>query len=176
MDVKSAFLNGVLEEEIYVEYPLGYEIEGVDDKFYHLKKALYGLKQAPSAWYSHIDSYFMSNNFSISNGEPTLYIKQSIDMFLTVVLYVDVLIFMGSDKALIEEFKKEMKGEFEMTNLGLLKFLFGIEVQQLEHGIFISQSKYTEVILKRFRMETYKPAPTPTTMGIKLRKKTPRRV
>jgi len=128
MDVKTTFLNGVLEEEIYVEQLLGYEIEGADDKFYHLKKVLYGLKQAPRAWYSRIDSYFMRNNFSRSNGEPTLYIKQDKDMFLTVVLYVDDLIFMGNDETLIEEFKEAMKEEFEMIDLVLLRFFLRIEV------------------------------------------------
>jgi len=110
----------------------------------------------------------MSDNFSRSNGEPTLYIKQSKDMFLTVVLYVDDLIFMGNDETLVEEFKEAMKREFEMIDLGLLKFFLGIEIQQEEQGIFVSQSKYAKVILKRFRMETCNPALTPTAMGIKL--------
>jgi len=112
----------------------------------------------------------MSNNFNRSDGEPTLYIKENKDIFLTIVLYVDDLIFMGSNDAAIEKFKEEMKEEFEMIDLGLLKYFLKIKVQQLEHGIFISQSKYVENILKRFWMDTYKPTPTPTAMGIKLRK------
>lgn len=90
-------------------------------------------------------------------------------MFLTIVLYVDDLIFMGSNDAAVANFKEEMK-EFEIIYLGLLRYFLGIKVQQLEHGIFISQSKYAEIILKRFWMETCKPTPTPTAMGIKLRK------
>jgi len=89
-------------------------------------------------------------------------------MFLTVVLYVDDLIFMGNDESLVEELKEAMKEEVEMIELGLLRFFLGIEVQQHEQGIFISQSKYAQDILKRFRMETCKLSPTPIAMGIKL--------
>ena len=75
MDVKSAFLNGVLKEEVYVEQPLGYEIDGQEHKVCKLKKSLYGLKQAPRAWYSRIDAYLIENGFEKCDGEPTLYIK-----------------------------------------------------------------------------------------------------
>ena len=98
MDVKSTFLNGVLKEEVYVEQPPGYEVVGEEHKVYRLKRALYGFKQAPRAWYSRIDSYLMSNGFSKSNGEPTLYIKAENGNVLIVVLYVDDLIFTGNDK------------------------------------------------------------------------------
>lgn len=170
MDVKSAFLNGVLNEEVYVEQPSGYETKGKESKVYRLKKALYGLKQAPRAWYSRIDSYFINKNFCKCDGEPTLYIKENKGMILIVVLYVDDLLFLGSNEEIVNNFKKEMKEEFEMTDLGLLRYFLGIEVQQLEHGIFISQSKYATNILKRFQMETCKSTPTPVAMGIKLRK------
>ena len=93
MDVKSAFLNGVLKEEVYVEQPPTYEVENEEHKVYRLKRSLYGLKQAPRAWYSRIDSYLMSNGFSKSDGEPTLYIKAENGNILIVVLYIDDLIF-----------------------------------------------------------------------------------
>ena len=109
MDVKSAFLNGVLKEEVYVEQPPGYEVAGEENKVYRLKRALYGLKQAPREWYSRIDSYLMSNGFSKRNGEPTLYIKAENGNVLIVVLYVDDLFFTSNDKALIGEFKEAMK-------------------------------------------------------------------
>ena len=75
MDVKYAFLNGVLKEEVYVEQPPGYEIEGQEYKVCKLKKNLYGLKQAPRAWYNRIDAYLTENGFERCDGEPTLYIK-----------------------------------------------------------------------------------------------------
>ena len=138
MDVKSTFLNGVLKEEVYVEHPPSYEVIGEENKVYRLKRALYGLKQAPQAWYNRIDSYLMSNGFSKSDGEPTLYIKIADSNVLVVVLYVDDLIFTGNDKALIGDFKEAMKNEFEMIDLGLLKYFLGIEVKQMHDDIFIS--------------------------------------
>eukprot|EP00253_Pinus_taeda_P016301 PITA_16301 len=77
MDVKSAFLNGVLKEEVYVEQPPGYEVDGEEHKVCKLKKALYGLKQAPRTWYNRIDAYLIENGFDKCDGEPTLYIKEN---------------------------------------------------------------------------------------------------
>ena len=94
----------------------------------------------------------MSNGFSKSNGERTLYIKATNRNVLIVFLYVDDLIFTGNDKALIGEFKEAMKNEFEMIDLGLLKYFLGIEVKQMHNDIFISQEKYARQILERFKM------------------------
>ena len=152
MDVKSAFLNGVLMEEVYVEQPLGYEKKGQEHKVCKLKKALYGLKQAQRAWYSRIDSYLLENGFEKCEGEPTLYIKEKDGKLLIVVLYVDDLIFTGNDDYLVENFKTVMKDEFEMTDMGLLRYFLGIEVEQNEKGIFISQAKYVNQVLERFNM------------------------
>eukprot|EP00253_Pinus_taeda_P009922 PITA_09922 len=141
MDVKSAFLNRVLMEEIYIEQPLGYEKKGEEHKVCKLKKALYGLKQAPRAWYSRIDSYLLENGFDKCN-----------------------------DNYFIENFKAVMKEEFEMTDMGLLRYFLGIEVDQNENGIFISQARYVNEVLGRFNMQECKAAITPTVMGLKLSK------
>ena len=96
MDVKSTFLNGYLEEEVYVEQPQGYEVPGQVHEVYRLKRALYGLKQAPRAWYSRIDSYLTENGFHRSENEPNLYTKfDEQGKILIVCLYVDDLIFIG---------------------------------------------------------------------------------
>ena len=139
MDVEFAFLNCVLKEEVYVEQPSSYEVKGEEHKVFRLKRALYGLKQAPRACYSRINSYLMSNDFSKSDGESTLYIKATNGNVLIVVLYVDDLILIGNDKALINKFKEAMKSEFEMTDLGLLKYFLGIDVKKMNDGIFLSQ-------------------------------------
>jgi len=120
MDVKSNFLNGILEEEVYVNQPLGFEIKGQEHKVYKLKKAVYGLKQAPRAWYSHIDSHLLNNGFTTSNNEPTLYTKRDQqDNILIVCLYVYDMIYIGN--FLLNEFQTTMKEEFEMTDLNLMK-------------------------------------------------------
>ncbi|KAM2708962.1 hypothetical protein EV2_046705 [Malus domestica] len=169
MDVKSAFLHGVLEEEVYIQQPTGYEIKGHEDKVLKLKKALYGLKQAPRGWNSLIDKYFQENNFIKCPHEHALYVKVKDEDILIVCLYVDDLIFTGSNPSMYEEFKRVMTKEFEMTDIGLMAYYLGIEVKNKE-GIFISQESYIREILKKFKMEDYKPISTPMECGVKLTK------
>eukprot|EP00253_Pinus_taeda_P022758 PITA_22758 len=170
MHLKSAFLNGVLKEEVYIEQPLGYEKKGEEHKVCKLKKTLYGLKQAPRAWYSRIDSYLLENGFDKCEREPTIYIKEKDGKILIVVLYVDDVIFTGNDDYLIQNFKAVIKEEFEMTDMGLLRYFLGIEVDQNENGIFMSQARYVNEVLGRFNMQECKAAITPTVMGLKLSK------
>lgn len=127
MDVKSAFLNSYLDEEVYVEQPPGYAMEGKEDYVLKLKKGLYGLKQAPRAWNCRIDKYFQENDFIKCPYEHTLYTKVSGDGIMIVCLYVDDLIFTGNNPRMFEEFKRAMSQEFEMTDLGLMSYYLGIE-------------------------------------------------
>ena len=166
---KSAFLNGYLEEEVYVEQPQGYEVPGQEHKVYRLKKALYGLKQAPRAWYSRIDTYLIENGFHRSESEPTLYTKfDEQGKMLIVFLYVDDLIFIGDFG--IKYFKVVIESEFEMIHLGLMKFFLGIEFQQSKSGIFISLSKCASAVLKIFNMSNCKITPTLVITSLKLSK------
>lgn len=133
LDVKSAFLNGELKEEVYVEQPQGYVIKGKEDKVYRLVKALYGLKQAPRAWNAKIDGYFRKKGFLRSKSEPSLYVKKSgTHDFLIACLYVDDLIYVGTNADMVEDFKNSMKEEFEMTDLGLMKYFLGIQVKTIK--------------------------------------------
>ncbi|GAU24937.1 hypothetical protein TSUD_311720 [Trifolium subterraneum] len=121
-DVKSAFLHGELQENVYIDQPPGYG-RG-DGMVYKLKKALYGLKQAPRAWYSKIESYFVQENFVKCPHEHTLFVKQDKDgSILIVSLYVDDLIFTGNNEAMFESFKKSMKSQFAMTDLGKMRYM-----------------------------------------------------
>lgn len=171
LDVKSAFLNGYLEEEVYVEQPMGFEIAGHEDKVLKLKKALYGLKQAPRAWNSQIDKYFQDNGFTRCLHEYALYVKSYANgSILFVCLYVDDLIFTGNDSSLFEEFKKAMSSEFEMTDIGLMSYYLGLEVKQMGEGIFLSQERYAKEVLKKFNMLGCSPVNTPMECGMKLSK------
>ncbi|KAM1937502.1 hypothetical protein FF1_015220 [Malus domestica] len=154
----------------YDEQPLGYVIKGHEDKVLKLKKALYGLKQAPQAWNSRIDKYFQENNFIKCPHEHALYVKVKYEDILIVCLYVDDLIFIGSNPSMYEEFKRVMTKEFEMTDIGLMTYYLGIEVKQNKEGIFISQESYTKEIVKKFKMEDCKPISTPVECGVKLTK------
>lgn len=142
-DVKSAFLNGDLHDEVYVDRPPGFQDASRPDKVLRLKMALYGLKQAPRAWYSKIDEFFQKEGFDKSKHEPTLYVKiESTDDLLIVSLYVDGMIYTSSSTQLISNFKSSMKSMFEMTDLGKLHYFLGLEVIQRKEGIFLSQKKY----------------------------------
>ena len=122
MGMKSVFLNGVLEEEVYIEQPLGYKVKGEEDKVLMLKKALYGLKQASRAWYNLIDKYFQENNFTKCPHEHIFYVKIKDRDILIMCIYVDHLIFTGSNPSMFEEFKKAMINEFEMIDIGLMSY------------------------------------------------------
>nr|UBX54621.1 transposon Pol polyprotein [Lupinus angustifolius] len=156
---------------IYQLDPEGFMSKGNDNKVLRLKKALYGLKQAPRAWYSRIDQYFVDKGFRRSKSEPTLYIKsQGRYDTLIVSLYVDDLIYTGNNIKMIIEFKEDKMKTFEMTDLSLMHYFLGIEVNQKEEGIFISQKKYTEELLKKFKMCECKPVATPLVTNEKLQK------
>nr|GEX48663.1 reverse transcriptase [Tanacetum cinerariifolium] len=130
MDVKSAFLNGLLEEEVNVEQPKGYVAKGQEGKVLRLKKALYGLKQAPHAWNTRIDKYFQENGFRKCVSEYALYVKFEYESIVLACLYVDDLIFTGNSQSMIDELKKSMTREFEMTDIGLMSYYLSIEAKE----------------------------------------------
>eukprot|EP00253_Pinus_taeda_P001624 PITA_01624 len=164
MDVKIAFLNGVIEEEVYIEQPEGFEIFSSESHVCRLKRALYGLKQAPRAWYRWIDSYFTRHGFSKSEADPNLYQIVVEGKLLIIVLYVDDLILTG-DELLILSCKEDLAREFEMKDLGLLHYFLGLEIWQRSDGIFVSQGKYAREILEKFNMHGCKPIDTPLPGG-----------
>ncbi|KAJ0566228.1 putative RNA-directed DNA polymerase [Helianthus annuus] len=173
MDVKTAFLNGKLEEQVYIEQPQGYIQKGEEKKVCHLKRALYGLKQAPRAWYSRIDAYFIQNKFKKCIYEHTLYIKDTNEGKLVICLYVDDLILASSSMRLISDFKESMKKEFEMTDMGCLHYFLGMEVSYENGNIILSQKKYMRSLLEKFRMTSCNTVSTPMEYGLKLSKDDP---
>ena len=129
MDVKTAFLNGVIEEEVYIEQPQGFEVEYRHTHVCKLKKALYGLKQAPRAWYGRIDSFLSNMGFTKSKADSKLYLKVVEDEPVILLLYVDDLFLTGNEKQIMER-KKKLAEEFEMKYLGLMHYFLGLEVWQ----------------------------------------------
>ena len=160
MDVKIAFLNGVIEEEVYIEQPNGFEVHGKESHVCKLKKALYGLKQATRAWYKRTDRYLSNLGFLKNDADSNLYFKVINGDALILVLYVDDLILTREDH-LILECKKELTFEFEMKDLGLMHYFLGLEVWQKPNEMILSQGKYTIDILKRFGMMDCKSMTTP---------------
>ena len=138
LDVKSAFLNGTTEEDIYVIQPEGYEKKGKESFVLKLTKALYGLKQAPRVWNSKLNKTMSDLGFSRSKLDTALYHKGSEKTKLLLGIYVDDLIITGSSEEQINKFKEEMMGAFEMIDLGMLNSYLGIEIKQSTSSVFLS--------------------------------------
>eukprot|EP00253_Pinus_taeda_P010922 PITA_10922 len=168
MDVKSTFLNGDLEEEVYIEQKDGFILGNVPKLVCKLRKALYGLKQAPRAWYYHLDKYLHQQGFSNGLADSNLNIKIDNDKLLILVVYVDDIIFGSNEEAMSQNFALVMQKEFEMSLLGELTYFLGLQVQQNRDGIFLSQTKYLKQILKKYGMEDSKPICTPMVIGCSL--------
>jgi hypothetical protein len=167
MDVKTTFLNGVIEEEVYIEKPQGFEVEDRKSHVCRLKKALYELKQAPRAWYGRIHNFLTSLGFTKSKADSNLYFNVMNDEPVILLLYVDDLFLTGEEK-LITECKKRLASEFEMKYLDLMHYLLGLEVWQSLERIFLNQGKYTVKILKRFDMLECKSMNTPMEAKLKM--------
>ncbi|GKA14157.1 putative ribonuclease H-like domain-containing protein [Tanacetum coccineum] len=161
MDLKSAFLYGKIEEEVYVCQPLGFEDPDFTDRVYKVKKALYGLHQAPKAWYETLSTYLLENRFQRGHIDKTLFIKRDQGDILIVHVYVDDIIFGSTKKKLCTEFEKMMHKKFQMSSMGELTFFLGLQVKQKEDGIFINQDKYVTEILKKFSFSDVKTSSTP---------------
>jgi hypothetical protein len=162
LDVKSAFLNGRLEEEVYIEQPEGFLVKGKEDHVLKLNKALYGLKQAPRAWNMRIDEFLNKNGYSKCTVEHGIYVKGTSQARLCIIcLYVDDLLITGSSQDEMDKLTKLLSSEFDMTNLGSLKYFLGLEFTKNKSGILIHQKKYVSDILKRFNMINCNPANTP---------------
>ncbi|KAK8681104.1 hypothetical protein V6N13_053511 [Hibiscus sabdariffa] len=170
MDVKSAFLKGFINEEVYVEQPPGFKDPKFSNHVFKLSKALYGLKQAPRAWYERLSTFLVEKGFSKGKVDTTLFIKNDGKDILIVQIYVDDIIFGSTNELLCQDFAKLMQGEFEMSMMGELSFFLGLQIKQRKDGIFINQAKYIKEKLKKFGFENVKPQATPMSSSIKLDK------
>ncbi|GJZ64089.1 putative ribonuclease H-like domain-containing protein [Tanacetum coccineum] len=161
MDVKSAFLYGTIEEEVYVCQPPGFEDLHFPDKVYKVEKAFYGLHQAPKAWYETLSTYLLENRFRRGTIDKTLFIKKDKSDILLMQVYVDNIIFGSTKKTLCLKFEQMIHKRFQLSSMGELTFFLALKVQQKKDGIFISQDKYVVEILKKFYFATMKTASTP---------------
>nr|GEW85186.1 retrovirus-related Pol polyprotein from transposon TNT 1-94 [Tanacetum cinerariifolium] len=143
MDVKSAFLYGIIEDDVYVCQPPGFEDPYFPNKVYRVEKSLYGLHQAPRAWYETLSTYLLENRFRRGTIDKNLFIKKDKDDILLVQVYVDDIIFESTKKSLCDEFEQMMHKSFQMSSTGELTFFLGLQVKQKDDGIFINQDNYT---------------------------------
>ena len=155
LDVKTAFLHGELKEDVFVMQPEGFVVAGEENKVYKLKKVLYGLRQAPRAWNIKLNQILRDLSFRRFSKEPSLYRREHGHEMLIVVVYVDDLLVTGSSIKAILEFKREMQTNFEMSDLGLLTYYLGIELQQGKDGIVVKQDRYALRKLEEAKMSSW---------------------
>nr|GEX69764.1 putative ribonuclease H-like domain-containing protein [Tanacetum cinerariifolium] len=161
MDVKSAFLYGTIDEEVYVMQPLGFQDPKYPTRVYKVEKAMYGLHQTPRAWYGTLSKYLLTNGFQRGTIDQTLFIRRKRGDFILVQVYVNDIIFESSNPQLCREFEALMHEKFQMSAMGELNFFPGLQVLQKEDGIFLSQDKYMGDILKKFRYSDVRSLNTP---------------
>ncbi|GJY54923.1 retrovirus-related pol polyprotein from transposon TNT 1-94, partial [Tanacetum coccineum] len=168
MDVKMAFLNGILREEVYVSQPDGFVDLDNPNHVFRLKKALYGLKQAPRAWYDLLSSFLLSQRFSKGTVDPTLFINRKGKDILLVQIYVDDIIFASTTTELCDKFSEIMCSKFKMSMMGKMSYFLGLQISHSPKGIFLNQSKYVLESLKKYEMESCDLVDTPMVEKSKL--------
>lgn len=150
--MKNAFLHGDLDEELYIKIPPGFKITTSTRKVCKLKKALYSLKQSPQAWFEQFCKAMASYNYTQCQADHTLFVKWRGNSITTLIVYVDVIVVTSNDQVEMTNLKSHLAREFEIKDLGQLRYFFRIEVAHSKRGIFISQRKYTLDLLSETRM------------------------
>ncbi|GJU37178.1 zinc finger, CCHC-type containing protein [Tanacetum coccineum] len=170
MDVKTAFLNGDLDEEIYMKQPEGFVVPGHESKVCKLKKSLYGLKQAPKQWHQKFDDVVLSNGFSLNQADKCVYSKfDASGKGVIICLYVDDMLIFGTDQDQVNKTKEFLSSNFDMKDLGEAEVILGIRIKRGNNGISISQSHYIEKILTKFNFANCSPVCTPVDPTVKFR-------
>lgn len=172
MDVKTAFLNGDLEEEIYMEQPEGFLSKGNETKVCRLVKSLYGLKQAPKQWHEKFDSVMLNNGFRINECDKCVYYKQVGQSYVMICLYVDDMLIFGPNFDTIKTVKKMLINHFDMKDLGVADVILGIKIIRTPKGIQLSQSHYVKKVIERFKNYGIKEATNPFSPSVHLHKNT----
>lgn len=174
MDVQTAFLQGELEEEIYMKQPEGYIDKDRPEFVCKLKKSIYGLKQAARCWNTSIDTFLKTKGFEKSNSDPCLYVKSVKQKdgksdFVIIVLYVDDMLWFSNNPKMLKEEKISIAQRFKVDDMGEVSYVLGMLVtrDRKSRTLSISQPKYLEGVLKRFGMENCKPVSTPMETGRK---------
>ena len=172
LDVKSAFLNGTLKEDIYMQQPERFAKPGKEHLVCKLERTIYGLKQSPRAWYERLHAHLHNNRFSRSTADHSVYVRREGEKFMIILVYVDDLVLASNNKPMLQEFKTSMEKEFKMSDLGDAHHFLGLELirDRKERIIKVRQARYAEDVLRRFNMEDSKPISTPMDPNARLTK------
>ncbi|KAI9164699.1 hypothetical protein LWI28_000433 [Acer negundo] len=170
MDVKSAFINGFLQEEVFVKQLKGFVHAHHPNHVYRLKKALYRLKQAPRVWYECLTQFIVDNIYTRGGVDKTLFIKRNKDELFIAQIYVDDIVFGSTNNTKVQQFVEVMSHEFKMSLVGELSYFLGLQIRQINDGIFINQAKYAKTLVKKFGLVNAKLCDTPMSTTLKLSK------
>ncbi|OWZ00175.1 Integrase, catalytic core protein, partial [Phytophthora megakarya] len=172
MDVKTAILNGLLDEDIYMAQPDGFIVSIRPDYVCELKRSMYGLKQSPRMWNKTIDEFMLKMEFMKCESDHCIYLKRDSQELVFVSLYVDDLILASSSDKMLKDTKQALSDRFEMTDMGQLKYFLGMEIDHDETTgkVAVRQTKFANDILEKFNMEKSNPVKTPQNPGLKLTK------
>ncbi|GKA17452.1 zinc finger, CCHC-type containing protein [Tanacetum coccineum] len=173
MDVKTTFLNGDLDEEVYMKQPEGFVMPGNEHKVCKLVKSLYGLKQAPKQWHQKFDEVVLSSGFLLNQSDKCVYSKfNRSGEGVIICLYVDDMLIFGTDQNQVDKTKKFLSSKFSMKDMGEADVILGIKIKRENKGIVTTQSYYIEKILKKFNREDCSPVSTPMDPVKKLKPNT----
>jgi hypothetical protein len=169
MDVKTALLNGVLLENVYMAQPKGFAVKGKEHMRCHLRKSIYGLKQASRQWYLKFDETIRNFDFKENEEDNCIYAKFRNGKFIFLILYVDDILLASSDVSLLRETKRFLSSNFDMKDLGEASFVLGIEIHRdrRKRVLGLSQKAYLEKVLKKFSMHACNPTSAPIVKGDK---------
>jgi hypothetical protein len=169
MDVKTAFLNGDLEEDIYMVQPEGFIVKGKETWVCKLNKSLYGLKQASRAWYQKMDQALQNLEFIRLYADPCIYVLRTSELVIFLSLYVDDLLLVSNSLKNLSHLKQQLSKKFEMKDLGEAHFVLGIQIERNRKArtLSICQQQYIKNVVERFNMSESKPVSTPLDLGSK---------
>jgi len=168
LDVHNAFLNDIIQEEVYMAQPPGFANSAKSSYVCPLHKSLYGLKQAPRAWYNRLSEFLFSIGFQASKVDTSLFILSLNGAMIYLLVYVDDILLTGSNSALLHRLITLLQTEFKLRDLGYVHFFLGIEVKPTAMGLLLSQHKYALDIIQRAGMASCKPVDTPLSTSSKL--------
>lgn len=167
LDIQNAFLHGFLEEDVYMRQPPGYEDRHYPNYVCKLDKAIYGLKQAPWAWYSRLSAKLLQLGFVASKGDTSLFIYAKSHVTIYLLIYVDDIIVASSSDQAVEAMLTDLRKDFALKDLGRLHYFLGIEVNDCDNGILLSQRKYASEVIEKAGMRNCKSVTTPLSTSEK---------